>query len=73
MARGDSEKVNKPQLRETAVEPPSPHPDVTTSLLGEDRCDVPHPTIPDVVCVLRVGHGGNHQSAPTGGHTYEWA
>jgi len=29
--------------------------------LGEDRCDVPHPTVADQSCVLRVGHGGPHR------------
>ena len=30
-------------------------------LLGEDRCDVAHPTLPDTYCSLRVGHGGWHR------------
>ena len=41
--------------------------------LGEDRCDVTHPTVPDVACVLRVGHGGGHESSPTDDDAYEWS
>jgi hypothetical protein len=41
--------------------------------LGEDRCDVTYPTVPDIVCVLRVGHGGNHESSPADDDTYDWS
>jgi hypothetical protein len=41
--------------------------------LGEDRCDVRHPAIPDAACVLHVGHGSDHQSTATSADAHQWA
>ena len=43
-----------------------------TSMLGEDRCDTGHPTLPDTWCSLRVGHGGPHQCCALQGEGHEW-
>lgn len=43
-----------------------------TSMLGEDRCDTCHPTLPDTWCSLRVGHGGPHQCCALQGEGHQW-
>jgi len=61
------------QLSRTASHPLSPLPDMTSALLGEDRCDIRHPIRAETSCALPVGHGAQHQCSTHEGERHEWA
>ena len=43
-----------------------------TDALGDDKCDVSHPSIPNVRCALRVGHGSRHAGSTREGEGHAW-
>ena len=49
----------------------------TASLPGgelgdDDRCEISHPSLPEIRCVMPVGHGGPHRSSTQADEGYEW-
>ena len=65
--------MKEDRLSRTAAHPLSPRPDLTTSVLGEDRCDTQHPIRAFTACALPVGHGASHQCNTREGDSHEWA
>ncbi len=57
--------------RDEAPESPGQEPDFTTAL-GDDKCDVSHPSIPYLRCALRVGHGSRHAGSSRDGDSHAW-
>ena len=48
------------------------HPHPTTSLIGEGRCHINHPTRPLMECALPFGHGAFHLCDPAEGEAHVW-
>ena len=38
----------------------------------DDRCEISHPSLPEIRCVMHVGHGGPHRSSTQADEGYEW-
>ena len=65
-------EMKAPIPRRTAATALSPQQDLTISPLGEDRCDVNHPTRLVMECALPFGHGAFHQCDPVEGESLIW-